>query len=121
MKTFQWLAALLFAASLYVASPMLAADGNSAKSAQTKTPITHVVIIFQENESFDHYFGTYPVAANPPNETQFKASPRTPAVNGLNLGLLTLSTQTRKRQRRASLPSRSQPELHLRSDPLLHA
>jgi phospholipase C len=91
MKMFQWLAASLFAASLYAATPMLAADGNSAKSAQTKTPITHVVIIFQENESFDHYFGTYPIAANPPNETQFKASPRTPAVNGLNLGLLTLN------------------------------
>jgi phospholipase C len=91
MKTFQWLAAVLFAATLSVATPVFAADGNSAKSAQTKTPITHVVIIFQENESFDHYFGTYPVAVNPPNETQFKASPRTPAVNGLNLGLLTLN------------------------------
>ena len=24
------------------------------------TPIKHVVVIFQENVSFDHYFGTYP-------------------------------------------------------------
>jgi phospholipase C len=31
------------------------------------TPIKHLVIIFPENFSFDHYFGTYPRAANPPN------------------------------------------------------
>jgi phospholipase C len=30
----------------------------------TATPITHVVVIFQENVSFDHYFGTYPHATN---------------------------------------------------------
>src|SRR6201986_2333968 len=28
------------------------------------TPIKHVVVIFGENESFDHYFGTYPSATN---------------------------------------------------------
>ena len=26
------------------------------------TPIKHVVVIFGENQSFDHYFGTYPNA-----------------------------------------------------------
>ena len=31
---------------------------------RTATPIKHVVVIFDENESFDHYFGTYPYAAN---------------------------------------------------------
>ena len=34
------------------------ADGSTA------TPIKHLVVIFQENVSFDHYFGTYPYAAN---------------------------------------------------------
>ena len=29
---------------------------------RTATPIKHVVIIFQENISFDHYFATYPKA-----------------------------------------------------------
>jgi phospholipase C len=53
------------------------------------TPIEHVVVIFPENISFDHYFGTYPDALNPPNEPQFHALPGTPAVNGLNNGLLT--------------------------------
>src|SRR5204863_10100716 len=31
---------------------------------QTLTPIQHLVVIFQENVSFDHYFGTYPTALN---------------------------------------------------------
>ena len=31
----------------------------------TTTPIKHVVVIFQENVSFDHYFGTYPNADQP--------------------------------------------------------
>jgi len=60
-----------------------------AKAANTNTPIKHVVVIFQENESFDHYFGTYPAALNPPNEPPFFAEPNTPAVNGLTGGLLT--------------------------------
>ena len=32
---------------------------------RTATPIQHVVVIFQENISFDHYFATYPIATNP--------------------------------------------------------
>ena len=31
---------------------------------RTATPIKHLVVIFDENVSFDHYFGTYPFAAN---------------------------------------------------------
>jgi phospholipase C len=46
------------------------------------TPIKHVVVIFDENESFDHYFGTYPYAANT-GGTPFVAKPGTPTVNGL--------------------------------------
>jgi phospholipase C len=53
------------------------------------TPIRHLVVIFQENVSFDHYFGTYPVAANPAGEPQFVADSDTPTVNGLNEFLLT--------------------------------
>jgi phospholipase C len=50
-----------------------------------------VVVIFQENVSFDHYFGTYPKALNPPGEPSFHARPDTPTVNGLKGGLLTLN------------------------------
>jgi phospholipase C len=55
----------------------------------TSTPIQHVVVIFQENVSFDHYFATYPVAANNnSSEPSFTASPNTPSVNGLTAGLI---------------------------------
>ena len=57
-------------------------------ATKTTTPIKYVVVIFQENISFDHYFATYPVAANPPGEPGFKAAAGTPSVNGLNANLL---------------------------------
>ncbi len=59
------------------------ASGNA--SATTATPIKHVVIIFQENVSFDHYFATYPYAANLANEPTFTMSPLSPSVNGLGI------------------------------------
>ena len=46
------------------------------------------MIIFQENETFDHYFGTYPNAANPPGEPEFHPAHDTPSVNGLTPTLL---------------------------------
>ena len=55
----------------------------------TATPIKHIVVIFQENVSFDHYFGTYPNAKNPKGEPAFHARPGTPSVNGLQGALLT--------------------------------
>ncbi len=48
----------------------------------TATPIKHLVVIFQENISFDHYFGTYPYAANT-DGSPFHAKRGTPRVNGL--------------------------------------
>jgi phospholipase C len=58
----------------------LAEDGGGSGSA---SPIQHLVVIFQENVSFDHYFATYPVALNPTGEPFFRASDDTPSVNGL--------------------------------------
>ncbi|WP_410606398.1 phospholipase C [Amycolatopsis sp. lyj-109] len=54
----------------------------------TSTPIKHVVVIFGENISFDHYFGTYPDAADT-DGTPFTAAHGTPKVNGLDHKLLT--------------------------------
>ena len=51
-------------------------------NGNTTTPIKHVVVLFDENVSFDHYFGTYPYAANT-SGTPFTAKPGTPTVNGL--------------------------------------
>jgi len=58
-------------------------------TSPTATPIKHVVVIYGENVSFDHYFATYPKATNAPNEPAFYASPNTPSVNGLSGALLT--------------------------------
>ncbi|MEV5748873.1 alkaline phosphatase family protein [Actinoallomurus sp. NPDC052308] len=54
---------------------------------RTATPIQHVVVLFGENNSFDHYFGTYPNAANT-DGTKFTAKRRTPRVDGLTKKLL---------------------------------
>jgi len=69
---------------------MLSVVAWPALAGPATTPIEHVVIIFQENVSFDHYFGTYPRAANPPGEPRFTAAANTPSVNGL-LGTLLLT------------------------------
>jgi phospholipase C len=65
----------------------VASSGSSSHprsdGVSTLTPIKHLVVIFDENISFDHYFGTYPYAPNPPGEPAFKAAPGTPTVNGL--------------------------------------
>ena len=62
-----------------------------ALAQETTTPIKHLVVIFQENVSFDHYFATYPQAENPPGEPAFTARTDmpTPGVNGLSGGLMT--------------------------------
>jgi phospholipase C len=71
-----------------VALGALALAPAQAGATATSTPIKHLVVIFQENVSFDHYFGTYPNAANLAGEPSFTPSPETPGVNGLNEALL---------------------------------
>ena len=77
----RWVGAALVGGVLGWGMQGVAAHGE--KSGATATPIGHVVVIFQENNSFDHYFATYPYAANPRGETPFVAEPGTPTVNGL--------------------------------------
>src|ERR1700704_6207066 len=80
-------ALLAFAAvavTLVVVGAPASAGGHDARTA---TPIKHLVVIFQENVSFDHYFGTYPEAANT-DGSPFAAAPGTPASNGLSASLL---------------------------------
>jgi phospholipase C len=84
------------ALALVAATGAVFAQGSSAptaktptfKAAPTSTPIKHIVVIFDENISFDHYFGTYPNATNT-DGTKFVAKKNTPAVNGLSKKLLT--------------------------------
>jgi phospholipase C len=67
---------------------MMALAGMTAGVTTTSTPVKHLVIIFQENVSFDHYFGTYPHATNGANGSKFIADPRTPTIDGLRAALL---------------------------------
>jgi phospholipase C len=78
------------AAAIAATSPSWAWDsgrGRHHPPVHTATPIKHVVVIFGENISFDHYFGTYPKAANT-DGTPFVAAKNTPKVNGLTPALL---------------------------------
>jgi phospholipase C len=71
--------------------PAFAASKPTAKPTRkvpaTATPIQHLVVIFNENVSFDHYFGTYPSATNAAGEPKFTAAPGTPTVNGFGNAL----------------------------------
>ena len=86
-----------FAASAHDGAPDLPASPASSSTTnpawrhgetRTATPIKHLVVIFDENRSFDHYFATYPNATNPRGEPQFHARRFTPHVEGLDARLL---------------------------------
>src|ERR1700743_523397 len=60
------------------------AGGTDPNSLKTKTPIKHLIVIFNENRSFDHYFGTYPNALTPEGEPIFEPAKNTPRdINNL--------------------------------------
>jgi phospholipase C len=86
------LVALLCNPPLATAQPDHGSTGPGVSA--TTTPIRHLVVIFDENISFDHYFGAYPNAVNPPGEPEFIAKPDTPVVNGLTSTLLQDSPDT---------------------------
>jgi phospholipase C len=67
----------LSAASLALYSSVGHADDADRRDHgdDTHTPIKHVVVIIPENQTFDHYFGTYPNAANIPGEQSWLGVP----------------------------------------------
>jgi phospholipase C len=93
------------AASVTVASASTSSAGTAGSAARpasatayrlvapASSPIKHVVVLFGENVSFDHYFGTYPHATNA-DGSPFHAKPGTPSVNGLTPSLLTHNPNT---------------------------
>ncbi|MBV9425587.1 MAG: alkaline phosphatase family protein [Solirubrobacterales bacterium] len=112
-RTFLLVLAALCTAGMSVAVAQAASTGRGHRArgtvrwrvrrmsdeVRTTTPIKHLVVIFQENVSFDHYFGTYPNATNPSGEPAFYASRRTPSVNGLSGALLTNNPNSGNPQR----------------------
>jgi phospholipase C len=78
------LTAILLAATAAAVAAFTLAQGNGT-AAVPATHIQHLVVIYDENESFDHYFGTYP--ATPPDngsEPSFVAAAGTPLDNTIN-------------------------------------
>ena len=93
------------------ASALASGGGNIVTTADrtgsTATPIKHLVVIFQENVSFDHYFATYPNALNPAAEPAFIARAGTAAGNGPS-GRCSPSTPT-SRSHSGSIARRRSP------------
>ena len=81
------LTAILFVSSVGILA-VRADTGSNDTTSGTSTPIKHLVVLYQENVSFDHYFATYPLASNPSGEPSFQADNGTPSVNGLTGALL---------------------------------
>jgi phospholipase C len=76
-------------ASLATTTLQVQCDGHLDQAAQipTATKIKHLIVIFGENISYDHYFGTYPVAQNAAGDAPFTAAPNTPTPNNLSTPL----------------------------------
>jgi phospholipase C len=76
--------ALSISASIFLAGcgstplPGLNPPPATATPTTSAKVIKHVVVIYGENVSFDHYFGTYPNAANLPGEPSFTPATGTP-------------------------------------------
>ena len=75
--------------ALSTSSLTVQCDGHVDQAAlfSTATKIKHLVVIFNENNSYDHYFATYPSAQNNPGDTPFLGSPGTPTPNNLSTPL----------------------------------
>src|SRR5437879_13204615 len=83
------------AASTMTLFPVHPASAQDKDGSSTKPPIKHVVVIFQDNVSVDHYFGTYPHAKeNTDGSKYFRgAKDDTPRVDSIeSAGLLTNKT-----------------------------
>jgi phospholipase C len=74
-------ATALILAGLMVTTGLPVSAATPADSLTTTTPIKHLVVLFMENRSYDHYFGTYPIAMNLAGEPVFTAAPNTPPSN----------------------------------------
>jgi phospholipase C len=87
-------AALLAVAATVTSTASMAGKSSASASAPavsgpdsltTKTPIKHLVVVFNENRAFDHYFATYPKAQNVEGEPAFQAAGDTPTnINNLS-------------------------------------
>ncbi len=68
--------------------PALASAPPRPHDAGTSTPIKHLVVLYQENVSFDHYFGTYPRRRTRLASRGSRRARTRLSVGGLNASLL---------------------------------
>src|SRR6516165_7522131 len=99
MKAFIKSFTVAITAMVALNSSGFAGDQDQPGSGGTTYPIRNIVVIFQENISFDHYFATYPKALNLSGEPRFDAKPDTPTVNGLDDALLNNNPNSLQPQR----------------------
>ena len=75
----RWTLALLVLARALVAPAGTGAGTKATGERRTATPIKRLVVLMQENHSFDNYFGTYPGADGLPAGTCMPWDPTRPA------------------------------------------
>ena len=68
--------------------PALASAPPQHHGAETSTPIKHLVVLYQENVSFDHYFAHVPRGGEPGWRAAVHGRAGTRRVSGLNASLL---------------------------------
>jgi len=69
---------LVFLLAGYIPFDVKAATSQS--DHQASTPIQHLVVLMQENHSFDNYFGTYPGVDGTPAGTKMPVNPKDPTA-----------------------------------------
>ena len=74
---------LIFFSLIFILAGVLPFNLQTAEAAsglQTSTPIQHLVMVMQENHTFDNYFGTYPGADGIPAGTKMPVDPKNPGA-----------------------------------------
>ena len=95
--------------------PALASSHGAPHASETTTPIKHLVVLYQENVSFDHYFATYPRPPTRPASRASRRRPDTPSVSGLNVP----PAGAEQPQLRPAVPAVPRPGTDLRPGPQL--
>jgi phospholipase C len=71
---------ILFLAVFLGASQLgMAGPASAPSDPQTTTPIKHLVVLMQENHTFDNYFGSYPGANGIPMDIKMPVDPADPS------------------------------------------
>ncbi len=78
MSALSYRSLLMVSSAVALSCTLMGAASAQPAQRNTATPIKHLVVVFQENVSFDHYFATYPHATNPEGEPAFTAKADTP-------------------------------------------